>query len=206
MSTADQYIQMQLQQYEDSSVSPDEIVGNYAWHEAFPYETFLLHEYGDLRRPVLKDDRRIRALDFGCGPGRMIRRMAKFFNQVDGVDISPRLLQEARKIVPFNTQLWPTGGSDLGQAPRNAYDFIYCTISMQHIAAWDIRMQIMRHMRDALKVGGCLTLQMAFNPGYPWMSSPRLVARPLGRYYLSVRAHDIVGIILIESRLTTLWA
>lgn len=182
---AKRYIDMQVREYEHSDTFPEHIVGSYAWHEAFPYETFLLYEYGDLRYPILTEDRRGRALDFGCGPGRMVKRMSNFFGQVDGVDISPRLLQEAQRSVPANTQLWVTNGNDLGDAPKNAYDFIFCTISMQHIAVWDIRMQILRHMKDALKVGGCLTLQMAYHPTYPWMPSSDGTIRPHGRYSLA---------------------
>src|SRR5450759_126117 len=37
--------------------------------------------------------RRSRALDFGCGPGRLTQALTSHFDQVDGVDISPSLLE-----------------------------------------------------------------------------------------------------------------
>ena len=46
------YIQMQKSHYEDSKVGSAAIVGNYHWHEQYPYETFLLYKYGDIRLPV----------------------------------------------------------------------------------------------------------------------------------------------------------
>lgn len=170
---ADQkYLQMQLQQYQDASVPSEHVVGHYAWHEAFPYETFLLHEHGDVRFPVVPLGSRHRALDFGCGPGRMVRRMSALFDQVDGVDIAPRLLDDARKIVPEGSELWATDGDNLGGAPKNVYDFIFCTVSMHHIAVWEIRMRILAAMKDALRVGGCITLQLGYTPTYPWLAVP----------------------------------
>lgn len=166
------YIKMQRDQYEDVRIPPDDVVGQYQWHENFPYETFLLYKYGDIRYPILTDFQEKKALDFGCGPGRMVKRMQKYFLQVDGCDISARLLEEARRRVPEST-FYLTNGNDLGYAFREAYDFIYCTISMQHIASHTIRTKILRAMYDALKPGGCITLQMGYNPDYPyvWLKS-----------------------------------
>lgn len=169
MSSSEQYTRMQREHYEDPSISSEDIVGNYAWHEAFPYETLLLHEHGDLRHPVVAERDRRRALDFGCGPGRMIPRMSRLFGQVDGVDISARLLADARTLVPAQTELWQTNGRDLGGAPVGAYDFVYCTVSLHHIPVWEIRMEILRHIWGSLRVGGCVTLQLCFHPNYPWL-------------------------------------
>jgi len=170
---AKRYLEMQYDQYEKSSVPSEHVVGHYAWHEAFPYETLLLHEYGDMRFPVLPPERRQRALDFGCGPGRMVRRMSALFDQVDGVDIAPRLLADARAVVPERSELWASSGDDLGAAPADAYDFIYCTVSLHHIAVWDVRMRILAAMKEALRVGGCVTLQLGFTPSYPWLPVDR---------------------------------
>lgn len=204
-----QYIEMQKQEYEHSAHTPDYIVGNYDWHEEFPYETQLLYENGDLRYPLLGEAERGRALDFACGPGRMIPRMSKFFKQVDGVDIAPRLIEEARRRVPANSELWATNGDDLGGAPSNAYDFIYCTISMQHISVWDVRMRIMRQMRDALKVGGCVTLQMAFNPTYPLLPAAPIYRFETNRFrkigtHLMYLGGQLRGILLANTDLMQL--
>ena len=61
-----------------------------------------------------------------------------------------------------------TNGNDLGDAPKNFYDFIYCTISMQHIASHTIRKKILASMFEALRVGGKITLQLAYNPRAPF--------------------------------------
>lgn len=167
-SSENDYIQMQRKYYEDITIPSSDIVGQYNWHEKFPYETFLLYKYGDVRYPIFSSYKNKRALDFGCGPGRMIKRMSRFFTQVDGCDISSRLLEEAKVNAP-NSDFFLTNGNDLGNVPKNSYDFIYCTISMQHIASHSIRMQIIEQMYESLKENGCINLQMAYNPSFPYV-------------------------------------
>lgn len=167
--TEQDYIHMQQEHYNNEAISPEDIVGNYSWHEEFPYETFLLYRNGDIRKPVFATTADKTALDFACGPGRMVKRMQRYFRQVDGCDISARLIEEARKRVPGG-YFYVTNGNDLGDVPLEHYDFIYCTISMQHIASHKIRMEIVRQMYAALKAGGRITLQMAYNPNYPYVA------------------------------------
>ena len=45
--------------------------------------------------------RRSRALDFGCGVGRLTQALASYFETVVGVDIAPSMLKGARKYNKF---------------------------------------------------------------------------------------------------------
>ena len=47
------YLKMQKDFYESDIPSAD-IVGLYDVHEVYPYETFLLFEHGDVRRPIFE--------------------------------------------------------------------------------------------------------------------------------------------------------
>jgi len=122
---------------------------------------------GDLRLPIFEDFSDKIALDFACGPGRMVKRMSRLFKRVDGVDIAPRLIEEARANCP-GSNFYVTSGDDLGDAPENTYDFVYSTIAMQHIAVHSVRMNILKNIRNVLKEGGCFTIQMAFSKYYPY--------------------------------------
>lgn len=170
--TEKDYIGMQKSVYE-GNVPPEDIVGNFAWHEEYPYETFLLHRNGDIRKPLFDNTEEKIALDFACGPGRMVKRMRNFFKAVDGCDISSRLLEFARKYV--NTQgggysnFYLTNGNDLGNTPLNYYDFVYCTISMQHIASYTIRRNILKNIFKVLKPRGKICLQMGYNRDVPFV-------------------------------------
>lgn len=166
--TEQDYIKMQEKHYENKEIPSADIVGQYRWHENFPYETFLLYEYGDVRYPLFNDTKNKIALDFACGPGRMVKRMQKWFGEVDGCDIAERLLKEAREYAP-GAHFYKSNGNDLGDVPKEHYDFIYCTISMQHIASHTIRQQILQQMWEALKQGGKIVLQMAYHPDFPFV-------------------------------------
>ena len=73
------------------------------------------------------------------------------------------------KISGGGANFYLTNGNDLGDAPRSHYDFVYCTISMQHIASYTIRRKILLNIFEALKDGGKICLQMAYNPDVPYV-------------------------------------
>ena len=98
-----QYARMQKTFYDDQPHEVEEVVGNYAFHENFPYETHLLHRFGDIRKPVLTDPASARGFDIGCGEGRMIRRMSRFLAHCDGADISAKMVEAARIRTPAAT-------------------------------------------------------------------------------------------------------
>ncbi len=169
MKTEKDYTEMQKKVYE-SNIHANNIVGNFEWHEEYPYETFLLFRNGDIRKPIFDDLFQDKvALDFACGPRRMINRMKLLFKEVDGCDISARLIEEAKRRVGAGSHFYVTNGNDLGNVPLNHYDFVYCTISMQHIASYTIRKNIMANIFAALKGGGRMVLQMAYNAHAPFV-------------------------------------
>src|SRR4051812_35676821 len=114
MSNIDQYIKMQKDYYEDPNHNPQvQIVGNYGWHEQVPYEDYLLNRKGESKTSLFSDTRDKLALDFGCGPGRMVNRMSKLFKRVDGADISKRLVDICREKFPENN-FYVTNGKSVG--------------------------------------------------------------------------------------------
>jgi ubiquinone/menaquinone biosynthesis C-methylase UbiE len=64
------------------------------------------------------------ALDYGCGVGRAIVRYSDLFERIDGVDISDRNIELARKYYswsnidnPIPPMLWVNNGVDLADVP-----------------------------------------------------------------------------------------
>ena len=178
---------MQKKYYEDSSISSAHIVGSYRWHENFPYESQLLYKRGDFRFPLFETTTEKVALDFACGPGRMVGRMSHLFKRVDGVDISQVLIDEAREN-HSGSNFYVSSGDDLGSVPSNTYDFIYSTIAMQHIAVRSIRLKILQEFKRVLKDGGKFTIQMAFNPDFPYVINKGSVT--LGDYKVRLLKKD----------------
>jgi SAM-dependent methyltransferase len=76
-----------------------------------------------------------RALDFGCGAGRLTQAMAQHFDACDGVDISTSMLQIARQHNRFADRctyhLNPA--PDLRLFPSGTFDFAYSTLVLQHM-------------------------------------------------------------------------
>ena len=144
---------------------PNNVVGNYGWHEKYPYEKYLLYRPSNENESVVDIDNTLIGIDFGCGPGRMVKRMSKFFKRVDGIDVSSYALEWARQQFPSNN-FYESSGADCGNVPENTYDFVYNTISIQHIPCRTIRQRIYEGLHRCMKDGASITLQLAYNPTY----------------------------------------
>lgn len=140
--------------------SPLAIVGNYEWHEAFPYEQYLF--YDQAGNPLV-DFASAKIIDFGCGPGRMVARARKLFNRVDGIDISEYAIEYAREHFK-DSKFYVSSGIDVGQTPENTYDIVFSTIAIQHIPCKTIRENIFQGIESILKPGGYMSIQVAYNP------------------------------------------
>jgi SAM-dependent methyltransferase len=92
-----------------------------------------------------------RALDFGCGVGRLAEAMLAYADQVTGVDISPGMLELARK-----------RGSKVnyvGEIPAGPFDWINSFIVFQHIPPARGE-AIIEDLLDKLAIGGMVSLQI----------------------------------------------
>lgn len=76
-----------------------------------------------------------RALDFGCGAGRLTQALAARFDQVDGVDISRSMLAEAHRHnrYPERCRYHHNTAPNLGAFEDGAFDFVYSTLTLQHV-------------------------------------------------------------------------
>ena len=175
------YAHMQKSYYDSAGKAvPEQVVGSYDYHENVPYETQLLYKYGDLRRPILNEFQSKRAIDIGCGEGRMVRRMQKCLGKVDGADISPSMIELARSKTP-GSEFWETDGTNCGDAPSDYYDFAFCTISLQHICVFETRDRILKDVLRVLKPDGKATFQYIYAKEYPYVPfGPLLPFRLVG--------------------------
>ena len=145
--------------------SAEMVVGSYSQHEAFDYERWLLSGVAIGTSAV--------ALEYGCGPGRMLLRLAPHFHRVDGADISAEVLEVARRRcarLPSPPELILTDGQGLPDAVCERYDFVYSVICLQHICVYSIRKGILDALYRALKPGGLLVFQMGYGPGHAGMT------------------------------------
>lgn len=104
-----------------------------------------------------------KVLEIGCGMGRLIKPLRKIFAQVDGVDISEKMIQFATEYLADSQQngkLYVNNGSDLQELNSKSYDFVYSMIVFQHIRSVSIVKSYFRDIFRVLKLGGFFRIQV----------------------------------------------
>ena len=101
------------------------------------------------------------ALDFGCGIGRLTQALARRFDRVVGVDISPSMVAVARNIdrYPSIVDYMCNPHSDLRDLPSRSCDFIYSNIVLQHVVP-QLSIGYLNEFFRLLKPGGVLVFQL----------------------------------------------
>lgn len=104
---------------------------------------------------------RRRALDFGCGVGRLSQALAQHFARVDGVDVSPAMVGLARSCnrhgerVTYHANDRP----DLSIFPDATFDLVVSSIVLQHIEP-AVATRFLRELCRVLAPGGAFVFQL----------------------------------------------
>ena len=78
---------------------------------------------------------RSRALDFGCGVGRLTRGLEAFFDEAVGVDVAASMIEKARALSPTESRCRYELNErlDLGIFEDASFDFVLSFIVLQHM-------------------------------------------------------------------------
>jgi ubiquinone/menaquinone biosynthesis C-methylase UbiE len=112
-----------------------------------------------------------RALEIGCGPGRLMKPLSRRFAEIHGVDVSDEMIRLARerlRDIP-HAHVHATDGASLGQFADEYFDLVYSYAVFQHIPSREVVLQYMRETCRVLRPGGVFRGQ--FN-GLPHSSIP----------------------------------
>ena len=102
-----------------------------------------------------------RALDFGCGVGRLTQALAEHFTRVVGVDLSPEMIERAKSLnrFPDRVTYLANGVDDLSVLGSERFDLIVSRIVLQHIAP-DAAVRYVRELCRVIAPGGSLVFQV----------------------------------------------
>jgi len=140
-----------------------------------------------------------RALDFGCGVGRLSQALASHVANVTGIDIAPTMLEKARELAEQrgakNVEYVLNEASDLSVIPTGSVDIVYSSLVLQHIPH-QFQAGYLREFVRVLAPGGVAVFQVASRPtksfkGYVFRYAPwpllRWAQRTLLKYPAPMR-------------------
>ena len=140
---------------------PDKSGGRWALHEFMRTGereiALLFHRFAELQlTPPYR-----RALDFGCGVGRLTQALARRHDSVVGADISPVMINLARRLnhYPGRAEYLCTAHARLDTLPDASFDCIYSNIVLQHVAP-EIAVGYLEEFFRLLQPQGLLVFQL----------------------------------------------
>ncbi len=121
-----------------------------------------LHELAELGIGVARG----KAMDFGCGVGRLTQPLAREFDEAVGVDIASSMIDIASDLASAlpNCKFVVNTRDDLSQFPTSSFDFIYSHIVFQHMEP-RYSLAYMREFGRLLRPGGCTAFQVLVPDG-----------------------------------------
>jgi SAM-dependent methyltransferase len=136
---------------------------------------------------------RRRALDFGCGVGRVTRVLADRFDDVLGLDISPTMVARARELDGAAARVRYRVGAqaELDVLPAEDFDFVVSLLVLQHLPSPEDVEEAVRALTRRVAVGGALVLQV------PSELPPRRRIQSRRRAYAALRGLGLPAPVLL---------
>ena len=102
-----------------------------------------------------------RALDFGCGAGRLVYALSSRFAEVVGVDVSPAMIERATLLTSerANVMLLVNDGPSLERFPSGTFDLVYTSIVLQHVPTPTLIEGYVRELVRVTAPGGIALIQ-----------------------------------------------
>jgi SAM-dependent methyltransferase len=105
------------------------------------------------------------AVDFGCGVGRLSQSLAARFDRVIGIDIAASMINEAIRLnqFPDRCEYMHNIAADLAVLPDESADFIYSSITLQHVIP-PLAQRYIREFFRVVRPGGQVIFQLPSRP------------------------------------------
>jgi ubiquinone/menaquinone biosynthesis C-methylase UbiE len=162
-----------------------------------------------LRRVPARERAGWRALEIGCGPGRLMRPMSRHFAEIHGVDVSDEMVALAREKLRDIPNAFPQlgDGARLTMFADESIDFVYSYAVFQHIPSREVVVEYWREIQRVLKPGGWARLQINGLPRsggeeYTTWSGARFTAQEVLEF---TRARDLQVLALEGASTQYMW-
>jgi SAM-dependent methyltransferase len=101
-----------------------------------------------------------RALDFGCGVGRLTRALGGRFQDAVGIDISAEMVRLARELnAERNCRFELNVTPDLAAFESDSLDFVYSALVLQHLPRVELIRSYLAEFLRVLRPGGLAVFQ-----------------------------------------------
>lgn len=148
----------------------------------------------ELKRLPAASPRARRALEIGCGPGRLLKPMSRYFGEIHGVDVSDEMVRLARENLREvrHAHAHHAPDSTLAAFADESFDLVYSYAVFQHIPSREVVLGYLREARRVLKTGAILRCQMNGLPEsaarYDTWAGVRVSAGDIARF---AHEHDL---------------
>jgi SAM-dependent methyltransferase len=144
---------------------PTKIGGQWNIEEFFRTGEVEVSQLMELAGSLKANLSRHKALDFGCGVGRVTQALCHHFDQCYGVDIAPSMIQLAQEYnrVVDRCQYYLNESDNLRLFADNTFDFIYCSLVLQHMQP-EYSKNYIREFIRVLAPDGLLIFQLPSAP------------------------------------------
>jgi ubiquinone/menaquinone biosynthesis C-methylase UbiE len=95
-------------------------------------------------------------LEIGCGTGRLLEQLTRYFEQVFGVDVSGEMVRRGRQRLAHLSQVHFVEIDGLGKLPFDdaSFDFCFSYITFHHIPMKSVVRSYINESYRVLKAGG----------------------------------------------------
>jgi glycosyltransferase involved in cell wall biosynthesis/ubiquinone/menaquinone biosynthesis C-methylase UbiE len=102
-----------------------------------------------------------KALDFGCGPGRLTQALAEHFREAHGVDIAPSMIAKAHELNKYGERCiyHLNDQPDLRLFDANTFDLVYSWLVLQHMPK-QLALGYLAEFARVTKPGGVMVFQI----------------------------------------------
>ena len=137
------------------------------------------HLFGELKAKKISFNT-VRAMDFGCGMGRLSRALADRFENTVGVDISSKMVELATSANQSIKGLTFVQNSQIPfeQFNDETFDFVLSYITLQHNDP-EISTQYLSEFCRILSTDGLLVFQLPSEPDNSWVGMLIRLPRPI---------------------------